>query len=171
MAEDYYQILGVDRKAAPEEIKKAYRKLARKYHPDLNPGDKAAEARFKKIQEAYSVLSNPKKRSQYDQFGFVGDAPPGGEQYRTYTSGFEGFDFSDFGTSTFRDFFEGFFGTSARQAQTRPQRGEDLHYTMRISFQDAIRGLKTRIKLTRMAACPTCGGAGYIQKGGQTVCP
>ena len=75
---DYYQVLGVDRKAAAADIKKAYRRLARKYHPDLNPGDKSAEARFKEIQEAYSVLSDAKKRSQYDQFGFAGDRPPAG---------------------------------------------------------------------------------------------
>ena len=79
MAKDYYEILGVPRTATVAEIKKAYRKLARKYHPDLNPGDKSAEARFKEIQEAYSVLSDPKKRAQYDQFGFVGDFPPGAE--------------------------------------------------------------------------------------------
>jgi len=91
MEKDYYKILGVDRKASLAAIKKAYRKLARKCHPDLNPGDKQAEIRFKEIQEAYAVLSDPKKRSQYDQFGFVGNIPPGGPGQRTYSSGFEGF--------------------------------------------------------------------------------
>lgn len=171
MDKDYYKILGINRKASLSDIKKSYRKLARKYHPDLNPGDKTSEAKFKEIQEAYSVLSDPKKRNQYDQFGFVGDVPPGGPQYRTYTSGFEGFDFSDFGTSSFRDFFENIFGTTSRRTQQRVERGEDLLYTMKIGFLDAINGLKTRIKLTRMAACPTCKGAGYVQKGGQGACP
>lgn len=171
MADDYYSVLGVGRKATQAEIKKAYRKLARKFHPDLNPGEKTAEAKFKKIQEAYSVLSDSKKKRQYDQFGFVGDAPPRGPQYQRYSSGFEGFDFSDFGTSSFRDFFENMFGTTGRQTQQRPKKGEDLHYTMSISFQDAINGLKTRIKLTRMLACPTCKGAGFTQKSGQQVCP
>lgn len=171
MEKDYYKILGVDRKASLAEIKRAYRKLARKYHPDLNPGDKAAEARFKEIQEAYSVLSDPKKKRQYDQFGFVGDVPPGGTDYRTYTSGFEGFDFSSFGSSTFRDFFENIFGQSSAQVRQRPERGEDLHYTMRVSFMDAIHGLKTRIQLTRMVPCSTCQGKGYISRGGSTVCP
>jgi molecular chaperone DnaJ len=170
MATDYYQILGVDKKASTAEIKKAYRKLARKYHPDLNPGDKAAEAKFKELQEAYSVLSDSKKRAQYDQFGFVGDVPPGGPRQQTYTSGFEGFDFSSFGSSPFQDVFSNIFGTSA-QAAKRPNRGEDLHYTMKVGFQDAIDGVKTRIKLTRMANCSSCRGMGYVGSGGQGVCP
>jgi len=171
MDKDYYKILEIDRKGTIADIKKAYRKLARKYHPDLNPGDKAAEARFKEIQEAYSVLNNPKKKSQYDQFGFVGGVPPGGTYYQTHTSGFEGFDFSDFGTSSFRDFFENLFGTTTQRAQQRAERGEDLHYTMKVGFMDAIHGLKTRIKLTRMVACPSCAGTGYTQKGGKLTCP
>ena len=171
MDKDYYKTLGVDRKATLSDIKKAYRKLARKYHPDLNPGDKSAETKFKEIQEAYSVLSDSKKKGQYDQFGHVGDAPPGGPRYQAYTSGFEGFDFSGFGTSSFSDFFENIFGTTAQRPYQRVGRGEDLHYTMKVSFMDAINGLKTRIKLTRMVACPTCGGSGYMQKGGQQACP
>ena len=169
MEKDYYRILGVDRKASLAEIKKAYRKLARKYHPDLNPGDKTAEAKFKEIQEAYSVLSDPKKKKQYDQYGFVGDVRPGASQ-RTYTSGFEGFDFSSFGSSTFRDFFENIFGQTAARPQQRPARGEDLHYSMKVSFMDAINGLKTRIQLTRMAFCSSCQGKGFVSTGGQQVC-
>ena len=170
MAKDYYQILGVDHKATLSEIKKAYRKLARKYHPDLNPGDKTTESKFKEIQEAYSVLSDPKKRGQYDQFGFAGDRPPGGE-YQSYTSGFEGFDFSDFGTSSFRDIFENLFGSGARQTRPRAERGEDLLYTMKVGFLDAINGLKTRIKLTRMVACPTCQVHGTVsfENGGYRI--
>ncbi len=170
MARDYYQVLGVDKKASLADIKKAYRKLARKYHPDLNPGDKAAEAKFKEIQEAYSILSDTKKRAQYDQFGFVGDIPPGGHQQRTATGGFEGFDFSNFGSYPFQDLFANMFGARSQTSQ-RFQKGEDLHYTMKVGFQDAIDGIKTRIKLTRMVACPSCSGAGYIQVGGQGACP
>lgn len=170
MDKDYYKILGVDRKASLAEIKKAYRKLARKYHPDLNPGDKTSEAKFKEIQEAYSVLSDPKKKSKYDQFGFVADFPPGGGQ-RAYTSGFEGFDFSNFGTSSFRDFFENIFGQTAAQTRQRVEQGEDLHYTMRVSFMDAINGFKTRIQLTRLVNCSNCQGNGYISRGGDRLCP
>lgn len=171
MDKDYYRVLGVDRKATLAEIKKAYRKLARKYHPDLNPGDKTAEAKFKEIQEAYSVLSDPKKRGQYDQFGFAGDVPPGGAQYQTYTSGFDGFDFSNFGTSSFRDVFENLFSATSQRTQERTARGDDLLYTMKVGFLDAIHGLKTRIKLTRLVSCPACQGKGFIQRGGQQACP
>jgi len=171
MTEDLYKILGVNKKASIAEIKKAYRKLARKYHPDLNPGDKTAEIKFKGIQEAYSVLSDSKKRSQYDQFGFVGDSPQGGAYQHAYTSGFEGFDFSNFGTSSFHNFFENIFGTTGRRPSQRPERGENLHYTMKIGFLDAIHGVKTRIKLTRMVACSSCRGNGYIRIEEQQVCP
>lgn len=171
MEKDYYKILGVDRKASLAEIKKAYRKLARKYHPDLNPGDKAAEARFKEIQEAYSVLSNSKKRSQYDQFGFVGEFHPGGPSQQTYSTGFEGFDFSNFGSSSFRNFFENLFEQTATHSRQKEARGENLHYTMRVSFMDAIHGLKTRIRLTRMVTCSTCHGKGYVNRGGSRTCP
>lgn len=171
MDKDYYKILGVDRKASLTDIKKAYRKLARKYHPDLNPGNKASETKFKEIQEAYSVLSDPKKKKHYDQFGFVGDIPPVGPGQRAYTSGFEGFDSSNLGTSSFRDFFENIFGQTAAQAQRRVERGEDLHYKMRVNFMDAINGLRTRIQLTRMTTCSTCRGYGYISRGGERACP
>ena len=175
MNKDYYQLLGIDRKASLAEIKKAYRKLARKYHPDLNPGDKSSEAKFKEIQEAYSVLSDPKKKGQYDQFGFVGNVPPGGDQEGASTSGFEGFNFSDFGTSSFRDFFENIFGGAAagRGAQTpvQSERGEDLIYTMKVGFEDAIRGLQTKIKLTRMVSCASCQGYGSIRNSRQNACP
>jgi molecular chaperone DnaJ len=172
MDKDYYKILGVDRKATAAEIKKAYRKLARKYHPDLNPGDKSAEAKFKEIQEAYSVLSDSKKRSQYDQFGFVGEQPPPGTGQRPYSSGFEGFDFSGGGASPFSDLFESIFGGASRAGTGfGPERGEDLHYAMKIGFEDAINGFQTRIQLTRLVACPQCGGTGYVQTSGSRPCP
>lgn len=170
MDKDYYRILGVDRKASVAEIKKAYRKLARKYHPDLNPGDKAAEARFKEIQEAYSLLSDPKKRSQYDQFGFVSEGQPGGGR-RASSSGFEGFDFSDYGTSSFSDFFENLFGGASRASAAEPGRGEDLRYSMKIGFEEAINGLQTRIQLTHLVSCPRCQGHGHLTGSGQRACP
>lgn len=174
MAKDYYQTLGIPKKASATEIKKAYRKLARKYHPDLNPGDKAAEARFKEIQEAYAVLNDPKKKAQYDQFGYVGDIPPGAGRGQPFTSGFEGFDFSDYGSSSFRDFFDTLFtgGGEPRGASAfRTERGEDLHYTMKIGFEDAIHGVQTRIRLNRLIACQTCHGKGFKAGKGQRACP
>jgi len=170
MEKDYYRILGVERKASAAEIKRAYRKLARKFHPDLNPGDKTAEAKFKEIQEAYSVLSDAKKKSQYDQFGFVGDQPPSGAGQRTYSSGFEGFDFSDTGPSSFADFFENLFGRGARAAQAGPARGEDLRYTMRIGFEESVNGFQTRIQLTRLVSCPACQGSGHVHSSGKGRC-
>jgi len=134
-------------------------------------GDKTAEAKFKEIQEAYSVLSDPKKKQQYDQFGFVGDAPPRGSHQGPQSSGFEGFDFSNFGTSSFRDFFENVFSGPASSPKARPERGQDLLYSMRIGFMDAIHGLKTRIQLTRMVSCSNCHGNGFISGQGQQMCP
>lgn len=172
MAKDYYQVLGVAKGAALADIKKTYRKLARKYHPDLNPGDKAAEARFKEIQEAYAVLSDAKKRSQYDQFGQAGDVPPGAGPGGRGGPGFEGFDFSGSGSSTFRDFFDLFGGgRGAEPAGVGPEKGEDLHYTMQIGFEDAIHGVQTRIRVSRLAACEACGGHGRASGGRKRSCP
>lgn len=175
MAKDYYQLLGVARGASLPDIKKAYRKLARKHHPDLNPGDKAAEARFKEIQEAYAVLSDPKKRAQYDQFGAAGDFAPGGGPGRPGGPGFEGFDFSDYGSSSFRDFFENLFsGAGARTTEPGvggPARGEDLHYAMTVGFEDAIHGVKTRIRVNRLASCEACGGGAMSPEGRDRAVP
>ena len=177
MAKDYYQVLGVSKETALPDIKKAYRKLARKFHPDLNPGDKTAEARFKEIQEAYSVLSDPKKRAQYDQFGDLGGVPPGagagpGGPGRP---GFEGFDFSDYGSSTFRDFFENLFSgggpRGAEAAPGGPERGEDLQYSMQIGFEDAIHGVQTKIRVNRLAACGACGSTGRASGSRKRPCP
>src|SRR5271165_3174395 len=154
---EYYETLGVERKASADEIRKAYRKLARKYHPDLNPGDKSSEERFKNVQEAYDVLSDPKKRPVYDQFGaysengFAG-APPGGGPRRGAQPNmdFSGFDFSDaFGDTAggaaggagrrgspesggFRDIFSQFFGGRAEAPQAQPEKGADLEYVLDI---------------------------------------
>ncbi len=175
MAKDYYQVLGVPKSAALPDIKKAYRKLARKYHPDLNPKDKTAEARFKEIQEAYAVLSDPKKRAQYDQFGDLGGVPPGAGPGGPGGAGFEGFDFSDYGSSTFRDFFENLFSGGGQRggeaAQAGPQRGEDLQYSMRIGFEDAIHGLQTKIRVNRLAACRPCAGRGRAAGSRNRSCP
>jgi molecular chaperone DnaJ len=177
MAKDYYQVLGVARGASLPDIKKVYRKLARKHHPDLNPGDKAAEARFKEIQEAYAVLSDPKKRAQYDQFGTAGDFPRGGGPERQGGpggGGFEGFDFSDYGSSSFRDFFENLFGGAGAGPGgpdvAGPARGEDLHYAMTVGFEDAIHGVKTRLRVNRLAPCQACGGRGYASTGKTSSC-
>ena len=168
MDKDYYKVLGVERNASAAEIKKAYRRFARKYHPDLNPGDKSAEAKFKEIQEAYSVLSDPKKKVRFDQFGYV---PPGAGQQQTYSSGFEGFDFSDYGTSSFRDFFENVFGGGIPRTPVAAEKGEDLQYTMKIGFEDAINGVQTKIRINRMMNCTSCGGEGTSQGGRQRSCP
>ncbi len=171
---DYYHVLGVERKATLAEIKKAYRKLARKHHPDLNPGDKAAEQRFKEITEAYEVLKDPQKRKQYDTFGRVGPDTeaqgPGG--------GFRGFDFNA-GGGSFGDVFEtifggmgGFSGRRSRDAAaSRPSQGEDLHYSITLSFMDAINGIETPIQLTRRVVCDVCKGSGTAPGSGRTVCP
>lgn len=174
MSKDYYQTLGVPRAAPAAEIKKAYRRLARKFHPDLNPGDKGSEARFKEIQEAYAVLSDPKKKAQYDQYGFAGEMPPGGPGAGPGAggSGFEGFDFSDGGSSSFRDFFENIFGgRTPAEEPAGPAPGEDLHYTMNVGFEDAVRGLETRIRLNRLVACADCGGEGTVAAGRAGACP
>lgn len=164
---DYYQILGVDRKATLNEIKKAYRKLARKYHPDLNPGDKEAEAKFREIQEAYEVLSDPKKRAEYDRTGRVGE--PFEARDFGFNVGFEGFDFSDFGTSPFREFFESFFRSG--KEKEAPQKGSDIHYSMTLSFEDAIKGITAPIRVTRKVTCPICSGLGYERGKGRRICP
>lgn len=170
MSKDYYKILGIDRSASTPDIKKAYRKLARKYHPDLNPGDKSAESKFKDIQEAYSVLKDPEKREQYDQFGVVGDQERAQGAYQQDFSGFQGFNFSESGSSSFQDFFENIFGSSQKQTSLRPKKGEDLLYSMKLGFYDAINGIKTRIKLNRMKECPICGGKGFIMGTGNQAC-
>ncbi|HKW62326.1 MAG TPA: molecular chaperone DnaJ [Candidatus Acidoferrum sp.] len=180
---DYYELLGVPRKASVKDIRAAFRKLARKYHPDLNPGDKAAEEKFKQIQEAYDVLSDSKKRQMYDQYGFYSEnLPPGG-----YPGGHEGagepnvnFDFGgfDFGGGTggaggggsFRDLFSQFFGGRSNVA-TEPghEPGGDLEYQLEIDFWDAVRGAVKKLSITRMDACETCHGTGAI--GSPQTCP
>ncbi len=190
---DYYDTLGVARKASAEDIRKAYRKLARKHHPDLNPGDKSSEDRFKNVQEAYDVLSDPKKRQMYDQFGFYSEsgfagAGPGGPGAQGPRPGpdFSGFDFSDYfsgaaggpagpggarrpGTEAaggFRDIFSQFFGRGgAAASQPEPEKGGDLEYVMDIGFWQAIKGMQARLNITRYEVCDTCRGSGSTGAG------
>jgi molecular chaperone DnaJ len=147
---DYYEVLGVSRNATSDEIKKAYRKLARKYHPDANPDDKDAEAKFKEISEAYVVLSDPEKRAGYDRFGHAGADGQG-------FGGFEGFgDFGGLG-----DIFEMFFGGGGRtRRRTGPERGQDIRTDMEISLEEAAFGLEREVKVPRVETCGTCGGSG-----------
>jgi molecular chaperone DnaJ len=188
---DYYESLGVSRGAKDDEIRKAYRKLARKYHPDLNPGDKASEEKFKQVQEAYDVLSDSKKRQVYDQYGFYSDnIPPGGPGAGgPHQPGmdFGGFDFSEFmnqrgrrggGQASggfagggFRDVFSQFFGGGrGREQELAPERGTDLEYGLNIGFWDAIRGTQIKLNIARQETCETCHGTG--ESGGNTiVCP
>ncbi len=166
---DYYKTLGVTRKATLSEIKKAYRKLARKYHPDLNPNDKVAEQRFKDITEAYEILKDPEKRKQFDTFGTVGNYKASGGP-----GGFEGFDFTTRGTSSFGDIFETIFGGTQGRGRGRPQRperGEDLHYSINLSFLDAARGIETPIQVVRKEACNHCEGKGVEKNSSRVTCP
>ena len=156
---DYYEVLGVQKGATDPEIKKAYRKLAKENHPDLNPGDKAAEARFKEINEAYEILSDSDKRARYDQFGFAGVDPNYAAQNGGYGGGFDGgFDFGDLG-DIFGSFFGGGFGGGTR-SRTGPQRGESLRMALTITFEEAAFGCEKDVSLERVEQCETCKGTG-----------
>jgi molecular chaperone DnaJ len=148
---DYYEVLGVGRSASAEEVKKAYRKLALKHHPDRNPGDRSAEERFKEASEAYQVLSDPERRAQYDRFGHAAFEQGGG---------FGGFDFSAGGfEDIFSDIFGDFFGTG-RRARSRSRRGEDLRYDLEIDFEEAVFGAEKTIRVPRLSPCTACNGLG-----------
>ena len=143
---DYYELLGVSRDASEAEIKRAFRQLAMKHHPDRNPGDKGAEERFKVINEAYAILSDPDRRAQYDRFGRA-DLPPGG------------IDLGGFG-DLFEDIFEGFFTGGARGARSRIRRGDDLRYDLEITLEEAAKGVETRLMIPRLESCEACKGSG-----------
>jgi len=177
---DYYEVLGIKRGASEDQIKQAYRKLARKFHPDLNPGDKSAEEQFKGLQEAYDVLSDPENRKLYDQYGDnwravksgAGAPPPGWEGAQRSTRGAGpgagGFDFGDFDFSDFRsaggaggfDIFEEMFGGSGRGRGRRSGRGRDVEAELELSIEEAHRGVRRTIQMEVAETCPTCGGSG-----------
>ena len=155
---DYYEVLGVSKGASEEEIKKAYKKLARKYHPDMNPGDKEAEEKFKEINEANEVLSDPDKKARYDQFGFAGVDPNYGAGAGGGAYGAGGFDVGDLG-DIFGSFFGGGFG-GARANPNAPQRGESLRTSVTISFEEAAFGCEKEVAAQRIENCPNCKGTG-----------
>jgi molecular chaperone DnaJ len=164
---DYYEVLGVSRDADDQAVKSAYRKLALQYHPDRNPGDHAAEEKFKEAAEAYSVLSDAQKRAAYDRFGHQGVGSAAG-------GGFDANGFPDLG-DILNDMF-GFgmgdmFGGGARQRRNRAQRGEDLRYDLEISFEDSMRGMTAEIQVPRMEECARCKGKGAEPDDGLTTCP
>lgn len=193
---DYYGTLGIKKDAKADEIKKSYRRLARKYHPDVNPNDKAAEEKFKEVQEAYDVLSDEKKRKVYDRFGYYADnldpdSPFGAAGARAGGgAGTGGFDFSGFtwdtgttnsgssggGGSSFRDIFSDLFGGSGKtQAQPEPprpmpKRGKDIEMPLALSFEESVTGLTTNITVNRSEQCSRCQGAGDTG-GPVVVCP
>jgi molecular chaperone DnaJ len=166
---DYYKTLGVDKQATAEDIKKAYRKLARQYHPDRNPGDKQAEARFKEISQAHDVLGDPEKRKQYDSGSgaFASGAGPGG--------GFGGFGNFDFDASSMGDILSNLFGgsTSGRRVRTKPrsEKGADLEAQVSITFDQAVAGAQVPLQIPMHATCPTCHGTGAKPGTAPSVCP
>jgi molecular chaperone DnaJ len=167
---DYYEILGVERNASPEDIKKAYRKLAVKYHPDKNPGDKAAEERFKELGEAYEALNNPQQRAAYDQYGHAAFDRRAGRGFARGTGGFhDPFEIfrEVFGAG---NIFDDLFG-GGRADPTQPQRGDDLRYDMEITFEEAALGCEKEISVTKPERCDVCGGNGAEPGSRIKACP
>jgi molecular chaperone DnaJ len=167
LAEDLYKVLGVSKKASDDEIKKAYRKLARKYHPDRNPDDAEAEERFKEVQGAYDTLSDPEKRREYDQggmFGGFGGGPqgPGGQPFGGAGGGFGG----DFG-----DILSNIFGRGGGQAQPQQQRGRDLETEVSLSFDQAVNGAQISVSVPKAERCTTCHGSGAKPGTSPVTCP
>ena len=165
---DYYEVLGVSKNASEDEIKRAYKKLARKYHPDMNPGDKEAEEKFKEVNEANEVLSNPEKKAKYDQFGFAGVDPNYGAGQGGYV-GAGGFDFGDLG-DIFGSFFGGGFGGGGRRNPNAPQRGESIRASLSVEFTEAAFGCEKSITIDRFEQCPTCKGKGCAPGTTPEVC-
>jgi molecular chaperone DnaJ len=161
---DYYASLGIEKGASDEEIKRAFRKLAIKYHPDKNQGDTEAEDKFKEINEAYQVLSDPEKKARYDQFGSVDFDGSG-----FGSGGFGGFDFSEMGG--FGDIFDSFFGGGGGRKRNGPQRGADLEYTVNLTFEEAIFGVEKEISINRSEKCESCKGSGAKTGTSAKTCP
>ncbi len=168
---DYYEVLGIQKGASDDQIKSAFRKMAMKYHPDRNPGDKQAEEKFKEVNEAYSILSDPDKKNKYDRFGFAGVDPNagfGGGGFGGYGADFGGFE--DIFSSMFGGGFGGFGGYSARSANS-PRKGQDIEKRMNISFNDAVFGTSKEIRLTKDVLCEKCAGSGAAPGTGKKTCP
>ncbi len=166
---DYYEVLGISKSASAEEIKKAYKKMARKYHPDLNPGDKTAEEKFKEVNEAYEVLNDPEKKARYDQYGHAGVDPNFGAGGGF--GGFEGnFDFGDLG-DIFGSFFGGGFGGGRRTNPNAPQRGESVRMSLAISFEEAAFGCEKAVSVERSEDCGACHGSGCAPGSSPETCP
>ncbi len=159
---DYYEVLGISKGASDDEIKKAYRKMAKQYHPDLNPGNAEAEAKFKECNEAYEVLSDPDKKAKYDRFGHAGVDPNYGAGAGGGFDGFGGmgFDMGDIFSSIFGSGFGGGFGGSQRANPNAPQRGSDLQTNITISFEEAAKGCKKTVEVNRIEVCDGCSGSG-----------
>ena len=156
---DYYEVLGVNKTATDDEIKKAYRKLAKQYHPDLHPGDKDAESKFKEINEAYEILSDPDKRSKYDQYGFAAFDPNAGFGGGAGFGGFD--DLGDIFSSIFGGGFGGFGGFGGGQAKRNgPRKGENVRVNLTLDFEEAVFGCKKEIPVNMVETCPDCEGCG-----------
>ena len=171
---DYYEVLGLSKGATAEEIKKAYRKLAMKYHPDYNPGDKSAEEKFKEINEANEVLSDPEKRQRYDQYGFAGVDPSYGAGQGA--GGFGGFgaggvDLGDIFGDLFGGGFGGFGGSTSRSNPNAPRKGRDLRVSITLEFSEAVHGCVKKIQLSRQKPCEKCGGSGAEKGTSPETCP
>lgn len=167
---DYYEVLGIQKGASEEEIKRAYKKMARKYHPDMNPGDKNAEEKFKEVNEANEVLSDPEKKARYDQFGFAGVDPSYGAGAGGGFGGGMDFDFGDLG-DIFGSFFGGGFGGASRANPNAPQRGESLRTSVNVSFEEAAFGCEKEVIIERVEQCDTCRGSGCEPGTTAEVCP
>ncbi len=174
---DYYQILGVNRNASEKEIKQAYRRLARKHHPDLNPGDKSAEARFKEINAAYEVLSNPEKRKKYDRFGDQWEyaeqfAKAGGQRGVRWDFGKSGATFEYGDPKEFGDILSSLFGDAGVGSRMKrgPQRGQDMESPVEVSLEEAYRGSRRVIQLQTAEPCTACGGTGRVGNRVCTIC-
>lgn len=164
---DYYEVLGVDKSAGEDEIKKAYRKMAKKYHPDLHPNDAEAEKCFKEVNEAYEVLSDSEKKARYDQFGHAGVDP----NFNAGGGGFGGFgDFGDLG-DLFGSFFGGGFGGGRRANPNAPRKGSDTSVSVVIDFEEAAKGCNKKIRVTRIENCEDCGGSGSEKGYSASTCP
>ena len=165
---DYYEVLGLSKGASETEIKKAYRSMAKKYHPDMNPGNAEAEAKFKEVNEAYAVLSDADKKAKYDQFGHAAFDPAAGGG--GYGGGFGGFsDFGDLG-DIFGSFFGGGFGGASRQSRNAPMRGEDVLARVTITFEEAAFGVKKEVSFNRIQKCSDCGGSGAAKGSNAETC-